>query len=100
MAETLVPKKTYILVWAGLMCLTGLTAAVSFINLHQWSAVVAFAIAGLKAILVALFFMHLRFEKQKIVWVWSMAGVVWLSILLVLSAGDYITRGFLRVPGK
>ncbi|MFB3916874.1 MAG: cytochrome C oxidase subunit IV family protein [Terriglobales bacterium] len=100
MAETVVGKKTYILVWAALMVLTALTGAVSFIDLHQWSSPVAMAIASLKAILVALFFMHLRYEKQKVIWVWAIAGVFWLSILFVLSMADYLTRGFLNVPGR
>ena len=100
MAETIVGRKTYLLVWAGLMCLTGLTAGVSFINLHQWSAPVAMAIAAVKALLVALFFMHLRYEKQKVVWAFAVASVFWLSIMLVLSMTDYITRGFIPVPGK
>jgi cytochrome c oxidase subunit IV len=100
MAETVVSKKTYIVVWAALMCLTALTGAVSYINLHQWSAPIAMAIAALKAVLVALFFMHLRYERQKVIWAWVVAGVFWLSILLVLSMSDYLTRGFLNVPGK
>jgi len=53
-----------------------------------------------KALLVATFFMHLLYEKQKVVWIWSAAGVIFLSILIVLTMDDYVTRGFLRVPGK
>jgi cytochrome c oxidase subunit 4 len=99
-AEPVVSKKTYLITWGVLMCLTALTAAVSFLNLQQWSAPVALAIAASKALLVALFFMHLRYERQKIVWAWAFAGIFWLSILFVLSMADYITRGFLQVPGK
>lgn len=98
--EHIVPRKTYVLVWVALMILTATTAAVSFIDLHQWSGPVAFAIAAVKALLVALFFMHLRYERQKTVWIMAIAGVFWLSILMVLSMADYITRGFLNVPGK
>jgi cytochrome c oxidase subunit 4 len=82
------------------MCLTGLTGGISFINLHRWSAPIAFAIALLKALLVATFFMHLLYEKQKIVWVWCAVGIVWLSIMIVLTMDDYITRGILHVPGR
>jgi cytochrome c oxidase subunit 4 len=95
-----VPKRTYVNVFLALMALTALTAAVSFVNLHQWSAPVALLIASTKAALVALFFMHLRYEKSKIVWAWGLAGMFWLSLLLILSMADYATRGFLRVPGK
>jgi len=47
-----------------------------------------------------LFFMHLRYEHSKIVWVWALAGVFWLTILFFLCMIDYLTRGLLRVPGK
>lgn len=100
MATKAVRKRTYILVWITLMCLTGLTGGISLINLHAWSAPIAFAIAVIKALLVATFFMHLLYEKQKIVWVWSAVGIVWLTIMIVLTMDDYVTRGFLRVAGK
>jgi cytochrome c oxidase subunit 4 len=100
MAEVIVGRKIYVLIWLVLMVLTGLTAAVSFVNLGQWSAPVAMAIASTKALLVALFFMHLRYVQSKIVWLWAIAGVFWLTILFFLSMTDYITRGYLRVPGK
>lgn len=100
MTETVVGKKTYVVVWAVLMCLTALTGAVSFINLGAWSTVVALAIACGKASLVIAFFMHLRYEKQRIIWVWATVSAVWLTILFILTMNDYVTRGFLRVPGK
>ncbi|HEV2401032.1 MAG TPA: cytochrome C oxidase subunit IV family protein [Candidatus Sulfotelmatobacter sp.] len=100
MAETVVSKKTYVVVWAVLMCLTALTGAISFINLGEWSTVVAIAIACGKASLVIAFFMHLWYEKQKTIWIWATVSVFWLTLLFVLTMNDYVTRGFLRVPGK
>lgn len=100
MAETIVPQKTYVVVWVVLMCLTALTATLSLINLHRWSTVIAIGIAVGKAALVIAFFMHLRYEKQRMIWVWATVSAVWLTVLLVLTMNDYVTRGFLRVPGK
>jgi cytochrome c oxidase subunit IV len=100
MSETIVPRKVYLTVWIVLMCLTALTAIVSFVNLHQWSAAVALLIASFKALLVAMFFMHLRYMHQKIIWAVAIAGVFWLSILFVLSMSDYLTRGVIAFPGK
>jgi cytochrome c oxidase subunit 4 len=100
MAETIVPKRTYVVVWAVLMCLTAITAAVSFVNLGQWSTVVAIVIACGKAGLVIAFFMHMWYEKQRTIWIWAAVSAVWLTILFVLTMNDYMTRGFLRVPGK
>jgi cytochrome c oxidase subunit IV len=93
-------RTTYVVIWTLLMCLTALTATISFINLHRWSAVVAFLIATIKTSLVVTFFMHLRYERQRTIWIWAVVSVVWLTLLLVLTMGDYLTRGFLRVPGK
>ena len=100
MAEVVVKRKTFVIVWAVLICLTILTAVASEIEMGQWNAPVAMAIAGTKALLVALFFMHLLYEHSKIVMVWAIAGLFWLSILLLLSMTDYVTRGFLNVPGR
>lgn len=100
MAEKVVRQSTYIWIWAVLMCLTGLTAGVSFIDLHRWSTVVAFIIATGKAGLVVTFFMHLRYEKEKTVWIWAAVSGIWLTLLIVLTMADYLSRGFLRVPGK
>jgi cytochrome c oxidase subunit 4 len=100
MTETIVSRRTYVLVWAALMILTVVTAAVSRVNLGDWSAAVAIFIACTKAALVALFFMHLRYEHSKIVTVWAVAGIFWLIILFFLSLTDYLTRNVLNVPGK
>ncbi len=100
MAEHIVSKRHYIGIWVVLMCLTALTAGLSLINLSEWSTVVALLIAAAKALLVALFFMHLFYEREKMVWVWATVAIFWLGILMIMTAADYITRGFLRVPGK
>jgi len=99
MAEHVVSRKTYIVVWGALMALMILTAGLSRINLGEWSTFVALAIAAIKALLVVLFFMHVRYESQKMAWVFVVAGFFWLGILLALTMTDYLTRGSLGVVG-
>ena len=99
MAEHIVPRKVYIVVWIALMALMALTAGLSRIDLGEWSTVVALAIAVIKALLVILFFMHVRYESQKIAWVVVIAGFFWLGILLALTMTDYLSRGYLGVAG-
>ena len=99
MREHIVPRKTYFIVWAALMSLMVLTAFLSTINLGDWSTVVALSIAAAKALLVLLFFMHLRYEDYKITAVVLFAGFFWMSILFVLSLTDYLTRGVSGTPG-
>jgi cytochrome c oxidase subunit 4 len=88
-----------LLVWVALMALMALTAGLSRLDLGPWSTVVAMAIAVIKALLVILFFMHVRYEDQKITWVVVIAGFFWLAILLALSMTDYLSRGYLGVAG-
>lgn len=99
MAEHVVPRKTYVLVWVALMVLMILTALLSRVNLGEASTVVALAIAGIKALLVVLYFMHLRYESSKISAVVLFAGLFWLGLLMALSMTDYLSRGAIGVPG-
>jgi cytochrome c oxidase subunit 4 len=91
--------KTYVGVLLALLILTGLTTEVAYVDLGAFSVVVALAIAVIKMLLVALFFMHLRHSNQltKLV---VLGGLMWLGILLVLTLSDFATRGWLGVPGK
>jgi cytochrome c oxidase subunit 4 len=100
MAEHVVSRKVYILVGAALLTLTAITAWVSWIDLGAWSAAVAIIIATIKASLVVLFFMHIKYERQAMVYVWLAAGLFWFVILLLLSMTDFGTRGFLGIPGR
>jgi cytochrome c oxidase subunit 4 len=84
--------KLYIGIWAALICLTVTTAAVSTIELHQFNIVVALAIATCKMLLVALFFMGVKYISQKMTIVVIVAGLFWLFILLALSMTDYASR--------
>ena len=51
----------------------------------------ALAIASTKAVLVALFFMHLR-HAERLVWIFAGVGLLWLFILLGLTLADFDTR--------
>jgi len=91
--------KTYTLVFLTLLILTAATTMVSTIDLGPFNVVMALLIAVVKMMLVALFFMHLRHSTilTKVV---VGGGMLWLGILLVLSLSDFVTRGWLPVPGK
>ncbi|MGO9014135.1 MAG: cytochrome C oxidase subunit IV family protein [Dissulfurispiraceae bacterium] len=54
--------KTYAFIWAGLLFLTGLTIAVGRMNFTSFSVLICLAIASIKALLVLMFFMHVRYE--------------------------------------
>jgi cytochrome c oxidase subunit 4 len=61
------------------------------IDMGIFNPVVALTIACTKAVLVILFFMHVRYSS-KLTMVTVAAGFFWLLILLTLSLSDYLTR--------
>ncbi|MBW3538677.1 MAG: cytochrome C oxidase subunit IV family protein [Planctomycetes bacterium] len=83
---------TYLVIFGVLMVLLVLTVAVAQFDLGPAGPVVAMGIAVAKAVLIVLYFMHLR-HALSLVRVMAAAGFVWLAILLVLTMGDYVTRG-------
>jgi cytochrome c oxidase subunit 4 len=94
MSEKIISAKVYLTVWATLMCLTVVTAAVSYIDLGAFSIVVALLIATLKGSLVMLFFMHAKYLDVKATALVILAGFFWLTILLLMTMTDYITRAW------
>jgi cytochrome c oxidase subunit 4 len=99
MPDHVVPKKLYILVFAALIVLTGLTTGVAFINLGKWNTVAALVIAVCKASLVVLFFMHLRWSSNLLRIVVA-SSLVWLAILIGLTLSDVFTRDWTPVPSN
>ncbi len=83
--------RVYAAVYAALMALLGVTMALSAVDLGPFGAAAAFSIAAFKAILVALYFMHLRYERGLLA-VFASAGFVWLGVLALLAYCDYLTR--------
>ena len=53
----------------------------------------ALAVAVTKALLVILFFMHVKYNTR-LTWLVVIGGFFWLGILLVMTLGDYLTRGW------
>jgi cytochrome c oxidase subunit IV len=92
MSEHILPVKLYVAIWGALICLTVLTAAVAFVDLGPFNTVVALVIASLKALLVILFFMHVKYTSEKMTKVVVVSAIFWLLILLALSLADYTTR--------
>jgi cytochrome c oxidase subunit 4 len=88
-----VPKKLYYAIFAMLMVLTALTVGVAYIDLGAMNAVVALAIACFKALIVVLFFMHVKYSTR-LIKLTVIAGLYWMGILFVLTFNDYLTRAW------
>ncbi len=97
MTEHVERQAVYFRVFFALMVLTGLTVWVSYLDLGDLSVAVALLIAATKALLVILFFMHVR-HSPALTQAAVGAGILWLIILLVLTLSDYYSREWLPAP--
>jgi cytochrome c oxidase subunit 4 len=98
MAEHIVPRRVYYLVFLVLMIGTAATVAVAYLDLGFLNVAVALGIAVTKATLVILYFMHVRYSTR-LTWVVVASGFFWLGILVALGLSDYLSRGWLPLPG-
>ena len=98
MAEHIVSRTTYFAIFGALIVLTSGTVAVAKIDLGEWNVVMALTIAFTKAILVILYFMHIKYSKR-LTQVVVAAGFLWLLLMLGLTLSDYLTRGWFNLPG-
>lgn len=76
-----VPASVFVKVFIALVCLTIITVLVSLKDMGAMNIVVAMLVASVKAMLVALFFMHLKYEN-KLTWLYAAFPLILLSILL------------------
>ena len=96
MSQRVFPRKIYFAVFIALIVLTATTTTSSLLDLGPWNTVVALGIAFVKATLVALFFMHVKYSPR-LTQIVVAGGLFWLAILLALTLGDFLTRGWLPV---
>ena len=87
----ILPLRLYLGVGATLFALTGITVAVSFMHFGGWNLVVALLIATTKASLVALFFMHLKYDNKLYFFVLLFA-LLFLTIFIVFTMFDTLER--------
>ena len=83
--------RTYIIVWLALLVLTVVTWGVSYVNLGMGNVAVALLIASVKAALVALFFMHLRYENR-LVWAFAILPLLFLALIIFGTLADTMFR--------
>jgi cytochrome c oxidase subunit IV len=93
-AQHVVPLRIYFSIFAALLVLTAVTVGVAFVDLGPMNVVVALAIAALKATLVVLYFMHVRYSSR-LTWVVIAASLFWLFLLLAGTMHDYLSRPML-----
>lgn len=94
---TIHPPKYYWKNCLYLMALLALTWGMGYVNLGVFNLPIAVGISVAKMILIVLFFMHLSGESR-ILHLAATVGVLWFLIMLALTLGDYLSRGWVSVP--
>lgn len=89
------PISLYLLIFGALMIGTILTVAVAKFDLGPLNNIVMLGIAMAKALLVVLYFMHVRWSSR-LTWVVASSGFFWLLILFTLTMADYMSRGWVQ----
>jgi len=87
------PKTTYYGIFGALMVLTAITVGVAFVNLGALNFPVAITIALMKATLVVLFFMHVKYSSRLTKLIVS-GAFFFLFVMLALTLTDYASRGW------
>src|SRR5438067_9997032 len=97
MSEHIIYPRVYIVIFLALLLGTGLTAGVAYFNFPgPLNAVVALTIAVIKATLVVLYFMHVRYSPRLIALAIA-SGLFWLAIMFALTISDYSSRSWLSI---
>ena len=100
MSTHIVQPRVYVMIFLALMLGTALTVmAASYDFPGPLNVVVALTIAVVKATLVVLFFMHVRYSG-KLIWLVIFAAVFWLGIMFALTISDYWTRTWMAPLGS
>lgn len=96
--EHATPKpRDYAVIFVVLLLLLAATVGAAFVDIsqwlpgHFWGLGIALFIAVAKALLIILYFMHVRHGPARVM-MFAGAGFLWLGILVTLTMSDYVTR--------
>jgi caa(3)-type oxidase subunit IV len=92
-------KSMALKIWGTLMVLTFITVAVAQIDLGPWNFFVAMLVASIKASLVCMFFMGLKYDHRENTVIFC-TSFIFLAIFMILTFGDLLTRGDVYVKGS
>jgi cytochrome c oxidase subunit IV len=92
-AGHIAPVRLYIVIFLALLVGTLLTVLVARFDLGPFNNIVMLTVACAKALLVVLYFMHVRWGSR-LTWVVAASGFFWLLILFSITMADYMSRGW------
>lgn len=83
----------YTFVFITLLCFTGITFGVAYVDLGWLNPVVALGIACFKAVIVILFFMHVKYQSRLVKMTVGLGFLTFL-ILVMMTMLDYMSRAW------
>ena len=89
----IVTPVTYGIVFATLLVFTGLTVIAAYVDMGIFNPVVALLIATIKAVIVILFFMHVKFQS-KLIKMTVACGFFTFLVLITMTLSDYMSRAW------
>jgi len=89
----IVTPLNYLMVFGILLVFTGVTVGAAYIDLGILNPVVALAIACFKAVVVILFFMHVKYQS-KLVKLTVASGFFTFIVLITMTLTDYMSRAW------
>jgi cytochrome c oxidase subunit 4 len=89
----IVTPVTYAIVFVTLLAGTAITVAAAYVDLGIFNPVVALAIACTKAVIVILFFMHVKYQSR-LVKLTVASGFFTFLVLITMTLSDYISRAW------
>jgi len=89
----IVSPRLYLLIFGALLLGTAITVGASYIDLGEWNPVIALAIACTKAVLVILFFMHIKYSSR-VMMLTVASGFFTFLVLITMTLSDYISRAW------
>jgi cytochrome c oxidase subunit 4 len=97
MSEHIVSVKVYLAIFLALMAGTALTVIAAFHDFSgQLNTIIALTIASVKATLVVLYFMHVRYSSR-LIWIIVASALFWLALLFAFTFSDYLSRDWLPI---
>jgi cytochrome c oxidase subunit 4 len=89
----IVTPTQYAMVFGTLLVFTGITVWAAFVELGVFNPIVALAIACTKAVIVILFFMHVKYQSN-LVKMTVGAGFFTFIVLITMTLTDYMSRAW------
>jgi len=83
----------YAMVFGTLLLFTGITVGAAYINMGPLNPVIALGIACFKAVVVILFFMHVKYQSHLIKMTVG-AGFFTFIVLITMTLSDYMSRAW------